>query len=223
MGQIYVTPKTRNSLAIRALPISGVTRKWHFLNYTRAGLTPHLLLHSYKNVSFLMISVFSLMPSSSPTLGFLLHDVARLLRKRFEQYARGLGLTRSQWQVLAFLAPNEGIHQAGLADILDVEAITLTRILDKLEACSMIERRAHPTDRRIWLLYLTEKAHPMLAQMRVLGERTRAEALQGIPDAACELLMQSLAAMRENLVLACDQPVQGREGVFMTVNEASNV
>ena len=160
--------------------------------------------------------------SSPPTLGFLLHDVARFLRKRFEQHARGLGLTRSQWQVLAFLAPNEGIHQAGLADILDLEAITLARILDKLEACSLIERRAHPTDRRIWLLYLTEKAHPMLAQMRVLGERTRAEALQGIPDAARELLMRSLATMRENLVFACDQPAQEPEGASMTVNEASN-
>ncbi len=74
------------------------------------------------------------LPSSPPTLGFLLHDVARFLRKRFEQHARGLGLTRSQWQVLAFLAPNEGIHQAGLADILDLEGITLARILDKCPA-----------------------------------------------------------------------------------------
>jgi DNA-binding MarR family transcriptional regulator len=170
-----------------------------------------------------MMSMSDSTPFSPPTLGFLLHDVARFLRKRFEQHARGLGLTRSQWQVLAFLAPKEGIHQAGLADILDLEAITLARILDKLEACGLIERRAHPTDRRIWLLYLTEKAHPMLAQMRVLGERTRAEALQGIPDAARELLMQSLATMRENLVFACDQPAQEPKGASMTVNEASNV
>lgn len=163
------------------------------------------------------------MSPSQPTLGFLLHDVARFLRKRFEQHARGLGLTRSQWQVLAFLAPNEGIHQAGLADILDLEGITLARILDKLESCGLIERRAHPTDRRIWLLYLTDKAHPMLGQMRALGERTRAEALQGIPDAARELLMQSLATMRENLVSACDQPVQARDGTSTTINEASHV
>lgn len=163
------------------------------------------------------------MPSSSPTLGFLLHDVARFLRKRFEQHARGLGLTRSQWQVLAFLAPNEGIHQAGLADILDLEGITLARLLDKLEACNLVERRAHPTDRRIWLLHLTEKAHPMLAQMRVLGERTRAEALQGIPDPAREMLMQSLATMRENLVFACDQPVQEPRTASMISKGAINV
>jgi MarR family transcriptional regulator for hemolysin len=167
-----------------------------------------------------MISLSDPMPSSTPTLGFLLHDVARFLRKRFEQHARGLGLTRSGWQVLAFLAPNEGIHQAGLADILDLEAITLARILDKLEACNLVERRPHPTDRRVWLLYLTEQAHPMLAQMRVLGDRTRAEALQGIPDAARELLMQSLATMKQNLVLACDQPVQELGTASMLPNEA---
>jgi DNA-binding MarR family transcriptional regulator len=145
-------------------------------------------------------------PTYTPTLGFILHDVARFLRKRFEQHARGLGLTRSQWQVLAFLAPVEGIHQAGLADILDIEAITLVRILDKLEACGFIERRPHPTDRRIWNLFLTEKAHPVLAQMREIGDRTRAEALQGIDPDTQALLMQSLTIMRKNLVAACDQP-----------------
>src|SRR5258708_3573062 len=128
------------------------------------------------------------MPNTQPTLGFILHDVARFLRKRFEQNAKGLGLTRSQWQVLAFLAPNEGIHQGGLAEILEIEAITLVRILDKLEVRGFIERRQHPTDRRIWLLYLTEAAHPVLARMREVGEVTRAEALSGIPDAQREQL-----------------------------------
>ena len=71
---------------------------------------------------------------NSPTLGFLLHEVARLLKRRFEQNARGSGLTRSQWQVLAYLAQNEGIHQSGLAELLEIEPITLGRIVDKLEA-----------------------------------------------------------------------------------------
>ena len=148
------------------------------------------------------------MPHSQPTLGFVLHDVARFLRKRFEQNARGLGLTRSQWQVLAFLAPNEGIHQAGLAEILDLEPITLVRILDKLEARAFIERRQHPTDRRIWLLFLTSKAHPVLARMRAIGEVTRGEALAGLPDATRDALMQTLLVMKKNLVAACDQPPQ---------------
>ena len=146
------------------------------------------------------------MPDSQPTLGFVLHDVARFLRRRFEQHAKGLGLTRSQWQVLAHLAANEGIHQAGLADILEIEGITLVRILDRLETCGLVERRPHPSDRRLWLLFLTAKAHPMLVEMRRIGDRTRAEALAGISDEGRAALMQSLAIMRKNLVSACDQP-----------------
>src|SRR5919112_5173025 len=104
------------------------------------------------------------MPNETPqrTLGFLLHDVARFLRKRFEQNARDLGLTRSHWQVLAHLAQSEGIQQGALAERLDVEPITLVRILDRLQAAQMVERRPHPTDRRVWLLYLRSAARPML-------------------------------------------------------------
>ena len=80
------------------------------------------------------------MELNAPTLGFLLHEVARLLRRRFEQNARGSGLTRSQWQVLAYLAKNEGINQSGLADLLEVEPITLCRIVDKLQALGLVER-----------------------------------------------------------------------------------
>src|SRR5260221_10345168 len=100
------------------------------------------------------------MDSLDRNLGFLLHDVARLMRKRFEQNARDLGLTRSQCQVLAHLARNEGIQQSALADILEVEPITLTRILDRLEDGGLVERQAHPTDRRVRLLRLTEAARP---------------------------------------------------------------
>src|SRR4029077_17128249 len=102
------------------------------------------------------------MDHPSKNLGFLLHDVARLMRKRFEQNARGLGLTRSQCSVLAHLARHEGNQQSGLPDILDVQPITLTRILDRLEEAELVERRAHPKDRRIRLLHLTPKAHPLL-------------------------------------------------------------
>ena len=85
--------------------------------------------------------------SAAPTLGFLIHDVARLLRRRFEQHARELGLTRSQWQTLAYLAPNEGIQQAGLAELLEIEPITLVGtffLLFSLVAAAlirMVERR----------------------------------------------------------------------------------
>ncbi|HWX50780.1 MAG TPA: MarR family transcriptional regulator [Roseomonas sp.] len=148
------------------------------------------------------------MPDTQPTLGFVLHDVARFLRKRFEQRARCLGLTRSQWQVLAFLAPNEGIHQGGLAELLEVEPITLARIIDRLEEHGLVERRQHPTDRRAWLLFLTERAHPMLERIQRMAERTRAEALEGISEAERTELMRLLLRMRKNLTTACDHPVE---------------
>ena len=137
------------------------------------------------------------------TLGFLLHDVARLLRKRFEQTARGLGLTRAQWQVLAHLAHNEGIQQSALADLIEIEPITLVRILDRLQAAGLIERRPHPRDRRIWLLYLTKKARPALHEMRKLGAQTRGEALCGVSEADRERLIAILSTMKTNLLEVC--------------------
>jgi MarR family transcriptional regulator, transcriptional regulator for hemolysin len=115
--------------------------------------------------------------SNAPTLGFLLHEVARLLRRRFEQNAHGSGLTRSQWQVLAYLANNEGTNQSGLADLLEIEPITLGRIIDRLQARGLIERHPDPSDRRAWLLHLTPAARPKLTQLRGLGDVTRGEAL----------------------------------------------
>jgi DNA-binding MarR family transcriptional regulator len=143
---------------------------------------------------------------TTPTLGFLLHDVARLLRKRFEQRARPLGLTRSQWQVLAHLAQREGIQQGTLAELLEVEPITLVRILDKLATAGLVERRAHASDRRIWLLYLTPAAHPMLDLMREPASRTRAEALKGFSEQEREQLLAMLGRMKVNLVEACNTP-----------------
>ena len=147
------------------------------------------------------------MEDHSPTLGFLLHDVARLLKRRFEQNARGTGLTRSQWQVLALLAQNEGIHQGKLAELLDIEAITLGRIVDKLETQGLIERRPHPSDRRIWLLHLTEAARPKLTQLRQLGEITRGEALAGTTEPDRECLLKTLRILKANLTDPCDSPV----------------
>jgi MarR family transcriptional regulator, transcriptional regulator for hemolysin len=133
-------------------------------------------------------------------LGFLLHDVARLMRKRFEQNARDLGLTRSQCQVLAHLARHQGIQQGGLAELLEIEPITLTRLLDRLEGLGLVERRAHASDRRIRLLYLTPKAHPLLNDIFTIGAATRAEALEGVPEAERERLFAILSAMKANLL-----------------------
>jgi DNA-binding MarR family transcriptional regulator len=151
------------------------------------------------------------MQDNQPTLGFLLHDVARLLRKRFEQHARGSGLTRSQWQVLAYLARNEGINQSGLAELLDVVAITLTRIVDKLVAFGLLERQPDPSDRRVWILHLTPKAHPKLQEVHKLGEITRAEALAGVSEADKQRLFKTLQTLKSNLSDACDAPTAGQK------------
>ena len=151
--------------------------------------------------------------SNAPTLGFLLHEVARLLRRRFEQNARDSGLTRSQWQVLAYLANNEGINQSGLADLLEIEPITLGRIIDKLQTRGLIERHPDPFDRRVWLLHLTPAARPKLSQLRRLGEVTRGEALAEVPEADIERLLKTLQKLKANLTDACDSPVAGQKRV----------
>jgi MarR family transcriptional regulator, transcriptional regulator for hemolysin len=146
-----------------------------------------------------------------PTLAFLLHDVARLLKKRLEQNSRGSGLTRSQWQILAYLAQNEGINQKGLAELLEIEPITLGRILDKLETLGLIERRPHPTDRRTWLLHLVEAARPKLVQIRELGDVTHREALAGVSEDDGQCLLKTLEAMKANLTEACEASITAQK------------
>lgn len=150
------------------------------------------------------------MEGNSPTLGFLLHDVARLLRKRTDKKARGFGLTSSQWQVLAYLAQYEGINQNGLAEILEVEPITLCRIVDRLQTLGMIERHPHPSDRRVWSLRLAPAARPKLAQARKLGDIVYGEALAGIPDADRLRLVKTLQVLKSNLTDASEKSAAGQ-------------
>jgi DNA-binding MarR family transcriptional regulator len=131
--------------------------------------------------------------------GFLLHDVARHLRKRFDQRARVLGLSRAQWQVLAHLHRHEGINQRGLAEILEIESVTLGRLVDRLEAAGWIERRADPDDRRARRLYTTPKVAPVLERMWALGAMTREEALAGLGQDERMTLFAALEKIRANL------------------------
>ena len=133
-------------------------------------------------------------------LGFLLHDVARLMRKRFEQNARDLGLTRSQCQVLAHLARNEGIHQGALAELLEIEPITLTRIIDRLEEAGLVERLLHHRDRRVRLLRLTPAAHPLIDGIFAIGAVTRGESLDGVSEEDRDRLFDILSSMKTNLL-----------------------
>lgn len=135
------------------------------------------------------------------------------MRKRFEQHARGLGLTRSQWQALAYLSRNENISQTGLADLLDLEPITLSRIVDRLVDTGFVERLPHASDRRVWRLRLTQAGRSKLEQVRAPGDETRAETLNGIAEAERARLFKTLAAMRSNLSVACDVPVMNKKKI----------
>ena len=133
------------------------------------------------------------------SFGFLLYDAARLLRRDFDRRARSLGLTRAQWSVLAHLKRNEGSKQAAVADTLELEPITLVRLLDRLEAAGWVERRPDPGDRRARQLYLTEKARPVLDQLMALAAETRAVALAGFSEPEREILIEALIKVRANL------------------------
>jgi DNA-binding MarR family transcriptional regulator len=133
------------------------------------------------------------------SLGFLLGDVSRLLRRSFDARARTIGVTRPQWRVLTMLIRHEGINQGGLADLLDVEAITLCRMVDRLADAGLVERRPDPGDRRAWRLFLTEKAHPLLAELKILGEGLFEEAMSGLSDSEQTKLATMLELVRSNL------------------------
>jgi MarR family transcriptional regulator for hemolysin len=130
---------------------------------------------------------------------FSLNDVARMLRTYADHKGSQLGITRAQWVVLVRLDRFEGLKQSELADMLDLQPITLTRLLDKLCESGLIERRADPNDRRAKRLYLTPAARPMLARLGDLGEDLMATALAGVEREAVEKMVAQLAIVKENL------------------------
>lgn len=131
--------------------------------------------------------------------GFLVSDVGRMLRREFDVRARAIGITRPQWRMLTTLVRNEGANQGKLADLLDVEPISLCRMIDRLAEAGFVERRTDPSDRRAWLIFLTEKARPILADLRRISDELLAQVLAGLSDAEQVQLDQSLEFMRNNL------------------------
>ena len=132
-------------------------------------------------------------------IGTMLAQVSRLFRRRFDERARGIGVTRPQWQVLSLLRYHEGTNQGGLAEMLEVEPITLGRMIDRLQDAELVERRADPTDRRAWRLYLTPKGEELIERLRPFAQDTFAVALEGINEADQAIVMAALDRMRSNL------------------------
>ena len=130
---------------------------------------------------------------------FLISDVARLLRNHADQRARQFGMTRAQWAVLARLESNEGLKQSELAEMLDLQPITLTRLVDRLCANGLIERRADPDDRRAKRLYLTPQARPLMDRLAELGQDMMKTVLGGFDVATIERMILELSHTKENL------------------------
>ncbi len=132
-------------------------------------------------------------------LGFLLSDLSRLMRRRFDERARIIGVTRAQWRTLTVLNRNEGINQGRLAELLEVEPISLCRMVDRLEEAGHVERRRDPGDRRAWRIFLTDRARPLIDQLRAIADDMFEQALAGIAQPEQARLIATLNLLRTNL------------------------
>jgi DNA-binding MarR family transcriptional regulator len=140
-------------------------------------------------------------PLPERNFGFLVHDVARLMRVAYDRRARALGLTRSQWWVLNHLYFNQGITQSELADVLDVEKPTLGRLLDRLEAKGWVERRTDPADRRAKRVCLTGEVQGTMRSLRAIASDLRLAALAGLEEAERQRFVDVLLMIKANLAL----------------------
>jgi MarR family transcriptional regulator for hemolysin len=136
---------------------------------------------------------------------FEINETARVIRRSFDQRAAKIGITRPQWRVLARLKREAGLRQVELAERLDMEPITLCRIVDRLEEAGLVERKADPADRRAWRLELTEKAAPVVTKLRALARDIAVEATEGIEEPDLKVLQQKLSTIRTNVARSCDQ------------------
>ncbi|MDQ7990337.1 MAG: MarR family transcriptional regulator [Candidatus Dactylopiibacterium sp.] len=136
-------------------------------------------------------------------LGFLLTDIARLMRQAFGRIVRAeagaRALTLAQLRALVQISRHAGLRQVELADRLDVKPITLARVLDSLQTLGLIERRADPHDRRAYRLHLTPQAEPHLQEIRRSGDLLQAAMLQGLNAAQVDALFSALGLLRDNL------------------------
>jgi MarR family transcriptional regulator, transcriptional regulator for hemolysin len=132
------------------------------------------------------------------TIPFEIGETAHALRKAFDRLAVGLGVTRAQWKVLFKLTRKPGLRQVELADMLDLEPITLCRIVDRLEEAGLVERTRDPEDRRAWRLHVTAKAQPLIEKLQAVGAELVSQAFAGIDRKDIEITRKVLARAREN-------------------------
>ncbi len=135
------------------------------------------------------------------SLGFLIGDISRLMRRAFRERLEGSSLTLAQARALVHVARNEGIRQVDLADLLEIRPITLVRLIDQLAGNGLVERRHDPSDRRAYRLFLEPAAAPHLAAIRQVSAAIGADALRGIDERQAGSTVRALLQMRDNLAL----------------------
>ena len=154
-----------------------------------------------------MISVLIMSALAMDNFAFEVAETARLIRREVNRRAASLGATGAQWRVLARLTLCNGARQVDLAEALDVEPITLCRMVDRLEEAGLVERRKDPDDRRAWRIHLTPAAEPVIDQLKAMGQSFNAELLDGIPEADAGAIRRVLEQVRRNLERA-DRPLE---------------
>ena len=132
--------------------------------------------------------------------GFILHDVARLLRTTYDRRVRDLGLTRSQWWVLTHLFRKDGITQSELAEMLELEKPSLGRLLDRLESKGWVRRAADPRDRRAKRVFLTDAVEAPMQVMREIAAGVREDALSGLSVTDRDRFVDILLTIKSNLM-----------------------
>lgn len=130
---------------------------------------------------------------------YVVHDLARFLRRYFAEVAREHGLTLTQWRALGALAHDDGLSQSALAARIDSDPMTLSTMIERLEARGLVRREADPEDSRAKIVWLTEQAHGLVGDMRALAEKAQAKAFAGISSSERETAIRVLARMRDNL------------------------
>lgn len=141
---------------------------------------------------------------------FLLYDVARLMRTRADQRARRMGMTRAQWVILAWLELEPGLSQNELAALVEVEPITIARLIDRLEARGFVERRADPRDRRIRRLHVLPEAAPVLKEIKIYRAELSASIASALGAGRLLALTTSLVDLKAALIEEAQSTPAGR-------------
>jgi MarR family transcriptional regulator, transcriptional regulator for hemolysin len=137
-------------------------------------------------------------------IGFMLQDVARLMRCEYNRRVQELALTQAQWRALSILSRKPGLRQNQLAEMLEMQPISIGRLIDRLQAAGWVERKADPTDRRALQLYLTAQSEPILAQLKKHGAACRAAVLAGVSEEEQREFLDILSRMRANMAAAVE-------------------